>query len=291
MKCPNCGAPIDFAGGTDAICSFCRSKLQLSDDDINTGVLKDQPERQWLAEDADRIRQLMREGTKIDAIKLLRARTGLGLREAKAAVEAIERGETPDVRLNAPPTHGAAGVPLDEINKLLLQNRKIEAVRLYRERTGVDLKKAKEAVEAIESMGRPMETAADRSSRRRTSALGCLPVLLFIGLLAGAIVLSGHVIFRAFGPLGQALQIVNSDPAVAQALGRPITPGVFVTGEMGGVGGASSAELSVSIRGPKRDGEMKASGVRRRGLWDLSIRVLYDEDGRERSIFIRRTVR
>ena len=38
----------------------------------------------------------------------------------------------------------------------------------------------------------------------------------------------------AFGPLDQSLKIINSDPAVVQAFGTPITPGLFVTGEMSG---------------------------------------------------------
>jgi ribosomal protein L7/L12 len=38
------------------------------------------------------IQDLLRRGNKIEAIKLYREQTGLGLKEAKDAVEAIERG-------------------------------------------------------------------------------------------------------------------------------------------------------------------------------------------------------
>lgn len=41
--------------------------------------------------DNDEIRDLIRQHRKIDAIKLVRERTGLGLAEAKDAVEALER--------------------------------------------------------------------------------------------------------------------------------------------------------------------------------------------------------
>lgn len=37
------------------------------------------------------IEQLLRQGSKIEAIKAYRARTGVGLKEAKDAVEAIEQ--------------------------------------------------------------------------------------------------------------------------------------------------------------------------------------------------------
>ena len=42
MDCPNCGAPVDFAGKTQATCSFCRSQLYFSDDDVKVrSVLSD----------------------------------------------------------------------------------------------------------------------------------------------------------------------------------------------------------------------------------------------------------
>lgn len=41
--------------------------------------------------DNDEIRDLIRQDRKIDAIKLVRERTGLGLAEAKDAVEALEQ--------------------------------------------------------------------------------------------------------------------------------------------------------------------------------------------------------
>ncbi|UNU44869.1 hypothetical protein EAO27_01300 [Sphingopyxis sp. YF1] len=41
--------------------------------------------------DDDEIRDLIRQNRKIEAIKRMRERTGLGLAEAKDAVEALER--------------------------------------------------------------------------------------------------------------------------------------------------------------------------------------------------------
>jgi large subunit ribosomal protein L7/L12 len=42
--------------------------------------------------DDEEIRELIRQNRKIDAIKLMRQKTGLGLAEAKDAVEAMEDG-------------------------------------------------------------------------------------------------------------------------------------------------------------------------------------------------------
>jgi ribosomal protein L7/L12 len=88
-------------------------------------------------------------GRKIDAIKLLRERTGLGLAEAKNLVEAVERGEPTPPRSVSPPHAPAAGDDAD-LAALLAQGRKIEAIKLYRERTGVGLAEAKAAVEALQ---------------------------------------------------------------------------------------------------------------------------------------------
>jgi len=308
MNCPNCGATVEFAGGTRATCSFCRSQLYLSDEGVKAAsVLNDLLENQPVTRsvDSDRIYQLVREGKKIDAIKLVREQTDLGLKEAKDAVEAIERGEMPELKPRSMVTpREAVGVDLDEINELLLQNKKIEAIKLYREQTGVGLKEAKDAIEAIEKTdwpplpnpsGQLATSTTYQPARQSTSTLGCLfgclPSLFFIGLCAGFIMLSSHVMFRAFGPLDQALTIINSDPRVVQAFGEPITPGIFVTGEMESSGSSSSAQLSVPIYGPRRGGELNVSGDWRRGVWDLDMWVVYDDDGEEQTIYITRQVK
>ncbi|MGE5195041.1 MAG: hypothetical protein ACM3U2_21315, partial [Deltaproteobacteria bacterium] len=93
----------------------------------------------------DDVGSLVRQGRKIEAIKVYRAQTGVGLAEAKAAVEAMERGDSPPPARDAP-------VP-DEVDadlwELLNKGQKIQAIKLYRARTGARLADAKTAVEAI----------------------------------------------------------------------------------------------------------------------------------------------
>jgi ribosomal protein L7/L12 len=303
MECPNCGAQVNFGGGTRATCSFCRSQLYLTDEGVKaSSVLNDLLQNPPITRsvDVERVQQLVNEGKKIEAIKLVREQTGLGLKEAKDAVEAIERGEMPELTLHATiATHGVSGVDLDEINELLLQNKKIEAIKLYREQTGAGLQEAKDAIEAIEATGwlsllgdstRVQKSTVYRPPRKNASTLGCLfgclPMLLFIGVCAGFIMLSSQIMFRTFGPLDQALQIINSNPAVVQAFGKPITPGPFVTGKISGGDTSSSARFNVPIYGPKRSGELRVSGSWRKGVWDLSVNVVYDEDGEEQTISI-----
>lgn len=91
------------------------------------------------------VQDLLRSGQKIEAIKRYRELTGVGLKEAKDAVEAMERGEEVPVA-RAP----AVSAPAASVQDLLRSGRKIEAIKLYREQSGLGLKEAKDAVEAME---------------------------------------------------------------------------------------------------------------------------------------------
>jgi len=98
--------------------------------------------------------------------------------------------------------------------------------------------------------------------------------------------LSSQVMFRALGPLDQALQIIIPIRRWCKAFGKPITPAPFVTGKISGSDTSSSARFSVPIFGPKRNGDLQVSGSWRRGIWDLSVHVVYDENGEEQTIRI-----
>jgi len=77
-------------------------------------------------------------------------------------------------------TAGAPGQPAseadDEVLKLLRSGRKIAAIKAYREQTGVGLKEAKDAVEAL---------AAQRGIAPRPS--GCAGVVLLAILIGGTL--------------------------------------------------------------------------------------------------------
>jgi ribosomal protein L7/L12 len=116
---------------------------------------------------------LLAGGRKIEAIKRLREATGMGLAEAKAAVDRLEQGSN----LPAPPSVDPA---LErEVVSQLEQGRKIAAIKIYREATGARLKEAKEAVEAI----------AERHGISRMAKSGCVTLVLL--MLLPLAILSG----------------------------------------------------------------------------------------------------
>jgi ribosomal protein L7/L12 len=102
----------------------------------------------------DQVRKLVAAGRNIDAIKLLREVTGLGLKEAKEAVDRCAQGGSLDVTVDMAAQraalHGAAQAD-GEIRALLESGRKIDAIKLMRERSGLDLATAKDIVDSMEA--------------------------------------------------------------------------------------------------------------------------------------------
>jgi ribosomal protein L7/L12 len=118
-------------------------------------------------------------GAKIEAIKLLRDATGLGLKEAKDAVENIEAGGS---FVAAQPNATAPGN--EGIARALLQGNRLEAIRLYREQNDVGLKEAKDAVEAMLDAERGNATGLSPGEVKRSGGLMWAAAACAAGLLA-----------------------------------------------------------------------------------------------------------
>jgi ribosomal protein L7/L12 len=94
-------------------------------------------------------------GVKIEAIRVVRARTGMGLRDAKDAVEAIEQGGPIPGAGPSPepaPASTAAGLDWDalvEVARMRDQGQAIQAIKRVRELTGMGLREAKDLVEGL----------------------------------------------------------------------------------------------------------------------------------------------
>lgn len=144
------------------------------------------------------IQALLAAGRKIEAIKRYREATGAGLAAAKETVEAIERNEP------LPQGKSLDSTFEKEIVGLLEGGKKIEAIKLYREQTGVGLKEAKDAVEAL---------AAQRGIVA-PSRSGCLGVVLFmVAILIAVTVLASEPTGLVLHP---AVQHSVIEPAGAQ---------------------------------------------------------------------------
>lgn len=140
------------------------------------------PNRPLTAAARERVVAALASGSKIEAIRLYRQDTLSSLAEAKAAVEAMAAGVWADVV-------GVQGVPATDaaVVAALYAGRKIEAIKQFRLGHRVDLRQAKEAVEAIEADLRrttPDRFAAPPSSGGCGGRLIVAVVLLAAGALA-----------------------------------------------------------------------------------------------------------
>lgn len=121
---------------------------------------------QWLL--PSDVQDALQRGDKIEAIRVLREATGLGLKEAKDVIEAGSL-EPATASLIGP---SAAFPP--EVIAALHRRRKIEAIKLLRQHAGIGLKDAKDAIDAYQREQRrlyPHAVARDRVLWRHPTAL------------------------------------------------------------------------------------------------------------------------
>jgi len=112
FQCPSCGAPLDYEdGGSPTIrCPFCSTSV-IVPETLRSAVSV--PDGGWenMEELAD-IGRLIRSGQKIEAIRRYRELAGVGLKEAKDAVERLERGEAVMLGNPSGPDVYSAGAPV-----------------------------------------------------------------------------------------------------------------------------------------------------------------------------------
>jgi ribosomal protein L7/L12 len=92
---------------------------------------------------SERVLDAIKRGNHVEAIKLLREQTGLGLKEAKDLVDRQVAGTS-----TTTPAQWSGTLPPSAMIALQ-QGNEIEAIRLLRAETGLGLKEAREGVEAV----------------------------------------------------------------------------------------------------------------------------------------------
>ncbi len=106
FKCPSCSAPLEFEGKMMQKCKFCQSNVVVPSEMMRNsnafggaGALDfgDLSALKGKALQIAEIQKLIQSGQKIYAIKLFRETFGVGLKEAKDAVDAMEEGKSIDI--------------------------------------------------------------------------------------------------------------------------------------------------------------------------------------------------
>ncbi len=146
LTCPSCGAPLEYDGTSSIVrCRFCK----------NIALIPGLPSAQEATPRAslDEVRRLAQNGNLIEAIRRYREIYGVGLKEAKDAVDALSAGKVIEVHrvfsgpLNAEETSRV----LDEVKELLRSGDKIAAIKRFREVNDVSFTQAKDVVDQLEA--------------------------------------------------------------------------------------------------------------------------------------------
>lgn len=141
-------------------------------------------------EDTNRLTELIFAGQKIEAIKIYRDLTGMGLRESKEFIDDLEaqlREGNPAFPVNFTQSPKAqrlsmGNMPEEDAKKmtdLIFSGQKIAAIKMYKEATSLGLKESKQFIDALEKQLR--EECPENFTHVSTS--GCVVVLVG-GLLA-----------------------------------------------------------------------------------------------------------
>lgn len=140
----------------------------------------------------------LKSGNKIEAIKLCREATGMGLAEAKEWVEKLD--SSPEALLPAAGELEGAVAPVVE---LLFAGKKIPAIKLYREQVkpGTGLAEAKEAVERLEAGLRAQHPEKFTASAQKSGCAAALfgAVAIFTTLVV--VIAAALVVLIWFGTL------------------------------------------------------------------------------------------
>ncbi|WP_116951526.1 ribosomal protein L7/L12 [Jiangella endophytica] len=100
----------------------------------------------------DAVHALLAEGRLIPAVKLVRERTGFGLKDAKDYVERVQAGAAPAAPAAVSP-ETVTPEAMAQIQQLIAQGKTIQAVKELRAHTGFGLKQAKDTVDRMAESG------------------------------------------------------------------------------------------------------------------------------------------
>jgi ribosomal protein L7/L12 len=134
--------------------------------------------------DLEAVRAEVRAGRKIEAIKLLRQATGLGLAEAKQFVERLEHDP------QAVPA-GMGELSDDDVQHIqaaIFAGDKFGAIKLHRIASGIGLKESKDFVEALEAELRRTDPTKFTAAPAKGCAGAVLCVLVLLSALAASFI-------------------------------------------------------------------------------------------------------
>lgn len=103
---------------------------------------------------------------------------------------------------------------------------------------------------------------------------GCLAIVILTVAFIGSIVLVVFGAMKSTDVYKTAVSVAQRDPLVIDALGSPIKPGMFLSGNTHMDGASGQADLAIPISGPKGKGTLYLVATKSTGRWTFSKLVV-----------------
>jgi hypothetical protein len=125
----------------------------------------------------------------------------------------------------------------------------------------------------------PPPSAPKKSGCWKWGAIGCLAVIVIGAIGAGALVLVLFGAIKSSDVYKGALSRAQNDPRVIAALGSPITPGFFISGNVNVTASGGNADITFPIKGPNGKGNVHAVATRDSSGWHYSELTATPQNG------------
>lgn len=98
-------------------------------------------------------------------------------------------------------------------------------------------------------------------------AVGCLTILALVAVLMASIALFVFTMFRHTDVFREAIARAEANPQVRAELGEPIREGWWVMGQVRTTGPSGRADISIPLKGSRKDGTVYAVAHKSAGRW------------------------
>ena len=121
-------------------------------------------------------------------------------------------------------------------------------------------------------------------SEKKTSpwvwvGLGCGVLVVGVVAFVAFIVFVVAGSMRSSAPFKDGLMHARSDARVTEALGSPVEPGLFVSGNISTENRSGKCDLDIPLKGPKQSGSLHVVGTKEGGRWTYTRMVFTPDKG------------
>lgn len=114
---------------------------------------------------------------------------------------------------------------------------------------------------------------ADRRKIPVGKIIGCGCSVLFVAVVAvvAAVLVGAFALLKKSQPYADSVDAVQSSPAAVEALGEPIKPGFFVSGNISLENDSGTANFNIPVSGPEGKGSIHVEGTKSASRWTYQV--------------------